>query len=171
MPCSSCLHGAVSWKSCWRVFFFCSCPASAVSCGGAWSAIGTHNRHSQLCTASVCRQCKTGVWCGSCLSHVQICVCVSGLVSLLSLPVSQQVLSVSVSVNSDQLTEQSSRCKFQLVKKNVNSCLFMYWTATRILHWDTTDILTWISQLLIGHMKQCVCQCLDYWSQGQGFKV
>ena len=39
-------------------------------------------RGSPQCT--VCRQYTTCVWCGRCLSQFQICVCVSGLVSLLS---------------------------------------------------------------------------------------
>ena len=39
--------------------------------------------------------------------------------------VSQQVQSVSVSVNSDQVTLQSSRCKLSVGKKNVNSCVFI----------------------------------------------
>ena len=42
--------------------------------------------------------------------------------------VNQQVQSdfESVSVDSDQVTEQSSRGNFQLVKKSVNSYVFMY---------------------------------------------
>ena len=54
---------------------------------------------------------------------------------------SQQVQTVSVWVNSDQVTEQSSRCKLSVERKN--SCVFNYWTATRVLLsvlWDTTDI-------------------------------
>ena len=74
-PCLQCSHQAVSCKSCWRRLFFCFCPASAGGCGGAWLAIGRHNRRCQSCT--LCTQCTTGVQCSSCLSHVQICVCVS----------------------------------------------------------------------------------------------
>ena len=59
----------------------------------------------------------------------------SGSVSnlcLCSLPVtrasaiSQQVQSASVCVNSDQDTEQSSRCKLSVEQQNANSCVFIY---------------------------------------------
>ena len=105
-----------------------------------------HISSSPQCT--VCRQC-TMVWQ---LSETvsNLCLCFLTRASA----VSQQVQSASVSVNSDQVTEQSSRCKLSVRKKNANSSVFIYWTATRILHWDTTDIL--ISQLLKGCKKQCM---------------
>ena len=52
-----------------------------------------HHSRSQQCT--ICRQCTTCVLCGRCLSQFQICVCVSGLVSLL--PVSTFSLRQSAS--------------------------------------------------------------------------
>ena len=45
---------------------------------------------------TVCRQCTTCVLCGSCLSQFQICVCVSKLVSLLSLSKFSQCQSASI---------------------------------------------------------------------------
>ena len=40
--------------------------------------------HQGSLQCTVCRQCTTCLLCGSCLSQFQICVCVSGLVHLLS---------------------------------------------------------------------------------------
>ena len=71
--------------------------------------------------------------------------------------VSQQpeIQSVSVSVNSDQVTEQSNRCKLSVEKKS-NSHVFIYFTGTRILRLDSSDML--IALLLKGHMKQHTSQ-------------
>ena len=75
----------------------------------------------QECTVQ-CMQCTICAWCGSCLSQFQICVCVSGLVCLLPVTCSQQVHSVSVSVNSNQVTEQSSRGKSRELSVQKNVC-------------------------------------------------
>ena len=151
LPCSLCSHWVVSRKYHWRCFFSCFYPSWAGCCGCTWSVIGRHSRRCQLCT--VCRQYIMGVLCGHCVSYVQICDCVSRLVCLRLLSVSKFCLCQSMSTVTKSLSSPAD-ASFSKLKRNVNSCVFMYWTATRILHWDTTDIL--ILQLLIGHIKQCM---------------
>ena len=65
-------------------FFFCFCPASADGCGGAWLALVDTTGAARHVLFKVCRQCAAGVQCGSYLNDVQIFVCVSSLVRLLS---------------------------------------------------------------------------------------
>ena len=84
-----------------------------------------HTRRSPQCT--VCRQCTTCVLCGSCLSLFQICVCVSGLVSVLS--VSKFIVRRSSSTVTKSLS--SSAGASCLSKKKVKSNVFIYWKATR----------------------------------------
>ena len=116
--CSSCSHRAVSWKSCWMCFFFCFCQASAGGCGGAWLAVGRHNRRCLSCT--VCRQCTTDVLCGSCLSHVQICVCVSRFMRWL--PLSKSSLRQSASAVTKLLSSPAG-ASCPLVKKTEQLCV------------------------------------------------
>ena len=81
---------------------------------------------------TVCRQCTTCVLCGCCLSQFQICVCVSRLVR--RMPVSKFSLWQSVSTVTKSLSSpEGASCQF------ANSCVFIYWTATRILQWTCTE--------------------------------
>ena len=69
-----------------------------------------HIRGSQQCT--VCRQCTTFVWCGSCLSQSQIRVCASRLMHLLS--ISKFSLSQSAStVTKSQSSPAGASCQLQ----------------------------------------------------------
>ena len=147
-------HIVVSWKSCWRSFFFCLCPASAGGYGCAWflglSLVDT----AAVCSMCSLRQSTTVVLCCPCLSCVQICVYVSKLVPVSKFSLCHSESTVSVS---DQVTVQFSRCKSRLWVvswKKLNSSVFISWTGTRILHWDTTDIS--ILLLFKGSIKQCM---------------
>ena len=82
---------------------------------------------SQQCTVCGpnCGQCTTCVLCGCCLSQFQICVCVSRLVSLLS--VIKFSLHQSASIVTKSLSSPAG-ASFSW-EKNSNSCVFRHWTA------------------------------------------
>ena len=112
---------------------------------------------SPKCT--VCRQCMTCIWCGSCLSQFQICVCVSGLVHWL--PVSKFSLCQSLSTVTKSLSSLAS-ASCQSVKKNMSSCVLILNSLENPslavdLHWDTTAIS--ILQLFKGSVMQVFKQC------------
>ena len=120
--CQCCSHWALSWNL-----------VGSISC--AWCR---HERDAEYAAVlpyqqyTVCRQYMTCILCGCCLSQFQICVCVSRLVR--RMPVSKFSLWQSVSTVTKSLSSpEGASCQF------ANSCVFIYWTATRILQWTCTE--------------------------------
>ena len=127
-------HMVLSWDDCWG----CSC-STIVDAGAASSVLFVGSVLRVFGVAAVCQ--------------FQICVCVSGIVCLLS--VSKFSLCQSASTVTKSLhSPVGASC--QSVQKNAKGCVLIYWTATRFLQCnctETTEIL--ISQLLKGRVKQC----------------
>ena len=123
------------WAVSWNLVSIISCAwcrhetAAEDATGHRW-----HIRGSPQCT--FCRQCTTCVLCCSCLSQFQICVCVSRLVR--RLPVSKFSLCHSTSTVTKSLCSPQMQVVSRL-KENANNCVFIIWTATRILQWTCTE--------------------------------